>query len=340
MAKAKDRTIDKKIWATMSSQCSRTYKATLGEFARVPSNTATNVLLQKYVAGIIIFKCPCPTSPEEIDAIKAYKNYGLELINRGISFDTILRLYNENAPDSLIGTNAANLTVNSNEDDLEQAANKENILSDTELDDIAVEIQDLKDESDIDNDKLDDIEDKLGLNDVEDEPNINVNSLKEIVNVLNDNNIDYDIVSLSEPEMAYAPNNILWKNYQRGMINLQNVLGIDESKKFIHFSLNNIDIRNNMQSFNIRLTRLFRGNRNNILNEIFGIDNVYGTNDARLVLKREFFVGPRTVQESIKNLVYKLGTKNIIIQYNSKDLMDRGSQTFTYDKVTFYIQNN
>jgi len=69
----------------------------------------------------------------------------------------------------------------------------------------------------------------------------------------------------------------------------------------------------------------------------FDIDNVYGTNDARLVLKREFFVGPRTVQESIKNLVYKLGTKNIIIQYNGKDLMDRGSQTFTYDKVTFYI---
>lgn len=95
-----------------------------------------------------------------------------------------------------------------------------------------------------------------------------------------------------------------------------------------------------MQSFNIRLTRLFRGNTNNVLNEIFGIDNVYGTNDARLVLKREFFVGPRTVQESIKNLVYKLGTKNIIIQYNGKDLMDRGSQTFTYDKVTFYIQNN
>lgn len=342
MAKAKDRTIDKKIWATMSSQCSRTYKATLGEFARVPGNTSTDVLLQKYIAGIIIFKCPCPTSPEEIDAIKAYKNYGQELVTRGVSFDTILRLYNENAPDSLIGTSASNLTVNSNEDDLEQAANKENILSDTELDDIAVEIQDLKNDNDVDVDKLDDIEDKLGLDDEEEEnvTDSNVNPLKEIVNVLNDNKIDYDIVSLTEPEMAYAPNNILWKNYQRGMSNIQNVLGIDESVKFIHFSLDNIDIRNNMQSFNIRLTRLFRGNPNNVLNEIFGIDNVYGTNDARLVLKREFFVGPRTVQESIKNLVYKLGTKNIIIQYNGKDLMDRGSQTFTYDKVTFYIQNN
>lgn len=342
MAKAKDRTIDKKIWATMSSQCSRTYKATLGEFARVPSNASTNVLLQKYVAGIIIFKCPCPTNEKEIEGIKAYKNYGIELINRGVSFDTIERLYNENAPDSLIGTSAVNLTVNSNEDDLEQAANKENILSDTELDDIAVEIQDLKDDNVVDVDKLDNIEDKLGLNDEEEEEvtDSNVNSLKEIVNILIDNNIDYDIVSLTEPEMAYAPNNILWKNYQRGMSNLQNVLGIDESVKFIHFSLDNIDIRNNMQSFNIRLTRLFRGNTDNVLNEIFGIDNVYGTNDARLVLKREFFVGPRTVQESIKNLVYKLGTKNIIIQYNGKDLMDRGSQTFTYDKVTFYIQNN
>lgn len=335
MAKAKDRTIDRKLWNTMASQCSRTYKATLGEFARIAADTPDEVLLQKYVAGIIIFKCPCPKSEKEMDVIKAYKNWGHDLINRGITFEDIEKLYNENAPDALIG-----LQVQPSEQPEPEAETLDNLtdepeeLSDEEIEDIAVEIQDLKEKPTADEDKLDAIEDKITNTD-------NEESLTPLHNIKNplSNDVNKRVVSLNELEMAYPPYNILWKNYKRGMDHIMNTLGLNEDTKFLQFTLPKVSIRNYMQSFNIKLMRLFDFEKDApVISEIFGKGSEYGLDNARLVMKREFFVGPRTVQESVKNLVYKLGTKNIIIQYNSKDLMLQGSQTFQYDKMTFYIQ--
>ena len=61
MARKVERTIDPKLWAAMASLCSRTYKTDLGEFAKPLGNTK-DVLLARYVAGLIILKQPCPNS--------------------------------------------------------------------------------------------------------------------------------------------------------------------------------------------------------------------------------------------------------------------------------------
>ena len=97
MARAKvERTIDPKLWAAMASLCSRTYKSDLGEFAKPLGNTK-DVVLARYVAGLIIMKQPCPSSEADIDRIKALKLYGHKLIDEyNTSIAEIQKLYNEN----------------------------------------------------------------------------------------------------------------------------------------------------------------------------------------------------------------------------------------------------
>jgi hypothetical protein len=97
MARAKvERTIDPKLWAAMASLCSRTYEADLGEFAKPLGNTK-DVLLARYVAGLIIMKQPCASSEADIDRIKALKLYGHKLVDEfNTSIDEIQQLYNEN----------------------------------------------------------------------------------------------------------------------------------------------------------------------------------------------------------------------------------------------------
>ena len=74
MARPKvERTIDPRIWAAMASLCSRTYKSDLGEFAK-PLGTTKDVIMARYVSGLIIMKQPCPASANDIDEIKALKN--------------------------------------------------------------------------------------------------------------------------------------------------------------------------------------------------------------------------------------------------------------------------
>ena len=97
MARTKvERTIDPKLWAAMASLCSRTYKSDLGEFAKPLGNTK-DVILARYVAGLIIMKQPCPSSEADIDRIKALKLYGHKLIDEyNTSIAEIQKLYNEN----------------------------------------------------------------------------------------------------------------------------------------------------------------------------------------------------------------------------------------------------
>ena len=96
MAKKVERTIDPKLWAAMASLCSRTYKTDLGEFAK-PLGDTKEVLLARYVSGLIILKQPCPNSIQEIDKIRALKQYGHKLVNEfNVSIAEIQQLYNEN----------------------------------------------------------------------------------------------------------------------------------------------------------------------------------------------------------------------------------------------------
>ena len=97
MARPKvERTIDPKIWATMASLCSRTYKSDKGENAK-PIGATKDALLARYVAGLIIMKQPCPTNINDIDDIAALKQYGHKLVDElNVPFEDIQKLYNEN----------------------------------------------------------------------------------------------------------------------------------------------------------------------------------------------------------------------------------------------------
>ena len=89
------RTIDPKIWASMSSMSSR-MRSTLGEDARVMKKDSKEVLLQKYVAGLLTMKVECPHNISDIDKLKAYKNIGDAYINAGGNIADIQKLYVEN----------------------------------------------------------------------------------------------------------------------------------------------------------------------------------------------------------------------------------------------------
>lgn len=89
------RTIDPKIWASMSSMTSR-LRDTLGEDARAKSTDSKEVLLQKYVAGLLTMKSPCPETESDIEGLKAYKKIGQAFIDNGGTMAEIQKLYVEN----------------------------------------------------------------------------------------------------------------------------------------------------------------------------------------------------------------------------------------------------
>jgi len=66
----------------MSSMSSR-MRSTLGEDARVMKKDSKEILLQKYVAGLLTMKVECPHNISDIDKLKAYKNIGDAYINAG-----------------------------------------------------------------------------------------------------------------------------------------------------------------------------------------------------------------------------------------------------------------
>ena len=117
MARPKvERTIDPRIWAAMASLCSRTYKSDLGEFAK-PLGTTKDVIMARYVSGLIIMKQPCPASANDIDEIKALKQYGHKLVDElHVPIEEIQTLYNENCgnlPKAEIKGNTANNSISS-----------------------------------------------------------------------------------------------------------------------------------------------------------------------------------------------------------------------------------
>lgn len=91
---AVERTIDQKLWASVSSQCSRTYKADLGASAK-PIGTADQ-LLQRYVAGLVILKQQCPMTEEDMENSPAFPQWGKKLVDMGITVDQVKQLWNEN----------------------------------------------------------------------------------------------------------------------------------------------------------------------------------------------------------------------------------------------------
>ena len=89
------RTIDSKIWASMSSASSKN-RANGAVDVKPMRRDDANVLLQKYVAGLLTIKAECPATVTDIEQIGSYKLIGQAAIDAGVSLSQIQKLYVEN----------------------------------------------------------------------------------------------------------------------------------------------------------------------------------------------------------------------------------------------------
>lgn len=113
---AVQRTIDPKLWASVSSGISRVYKHDLGDSAK-PIGTRDQ-LLQRYIAGLIILKQQCPMSIDELKNSKAFPQWGAKLVEMGVTIDEVQKLWNENCGKlPPVPVNASNINIEDDEDD-------------------------------------------------------------------------------------------------------------------------------------------------------------------------------------------------------------------------------
>lgn len=89
-----NRTIDKKLWLSVSSTCSKN-RSTEAEFIK-PIGSDKNLLLQRYVAALLIMKKDCPETENDIDDLKTFKLVGKKYLELGGTLDEIQKLYNQN----------------------------------------------------------------------------------------------------------------------------------------------------------------------------------------------------------------------------------------------------
>lgn len=93
-ARGVTRTIDPKLWASVSSGCSKTYKNDLGVSAK-PIGTRDQ-LLQRFVAGLIILKQQCPITENDMKNCPAFTQWANKLLDMGVTMDEVHKLWNEN----------------------------------------------------------------------------------------------------------------------------------------------------------------------------------------------------------------------------------------------------
>jgi hypothetical protein len=109
---AVERTIDKKLWASVSSGISKNYRKDMGASAR-PLGTRDQ-LIQKYVAALVQLKQSCPSTVDELRNSSAFPQWGKWLADNGVSIEEVQQLYNENCgklPKAVIG-NSSNQPTN------------------------------------------------------------------------------------------------------------------------------------------------------------------------------------------------------------------------------------
>ena len=89
------RTINKKLWLTVASICSRN-KSTESEFIKPLSKMSKNEILQRYVAALLIMKKPCPETEKDIESLKTFKLFGQKYLSLNGTINDIKKLYIEN----------------------------------------------------------------------------------------------------------------------------------------------------------------------------------------------------------------------------------------------------
>lgn len=86
------RTIDKKLWLSIASACSRN-RATEAENIKPSASASKEQLLPRYVAALLIMKKPCPTNEQDIEDIKTFKLVGKKLLQLGCTIEEIQNEY-------------------------------------------------------------------------------------------------------------------------------------------------------------------------------------------------------------------------------------------------------
>lgn len=121
------RTIDKKLWLTVSSTISRN-KSSEAEFIKPIGNDKDN-LLQRYVAALLITKKECPQSEDDIEKLKTYKLVGQKYLELGGTIQDIVNLYNLNKFGNTDNTNTNNTDNQIINNDQSETTNQDVIQS-------------------------------------------------------------------------------------------------------------------------------------------------------------------------------------------------------------------
>lgn len=89
------RTIDKKLWLSIASTCSRNKAAEAENIKPRPTQTKEQ-LLPRYVAALLIMKKQCPENEQDINDIKTFKLVGRRLLELGCTIEEIKQEYINN----------------------------------------------------------------------------------------------------------------------------------------------------------------------------------------------------------------------------------------------------
>ena len=92
------RTIDRKLWLTVASACSRN-RSTEAEFVKPVGNDKDN-LVQRYVAALLIMKKPCPETVQDVEQLKTFKLVAKKAFQMGATIEDIQNLYKQNSDTS------------------------------------------------------------------------------------------------------------------------------------------------------------------------------------------------------------------------------------------------
>lgn len=124
------RTIDKKLWLSVASTCSRN-KSTEAENIRPVGSDKEN-LLNRYVAALIIMRKSCPKTEDDIDTLKTFKLVGKRYLQLGGTLEEIQSLYNKNTgKGEITSTNNAKKPVQKKEEYTDNNVSNEPVQKDT-----------------------------------------------------------------------------------------------------------------------------------------------------------------------------------------------------------------
>lgn len=100
------RTIDRKLWLSVASVCSRN-RSTQAELVKPMKKLTKDELIDRYVAALLIMKKPCPKTEKDFESIKTFKLFGKRILEVGGTISEIQARYNDNEKNNGVKAAAA-----------------------------------------------------------------------------------------------------------------------------------------------------------------------------------------------------------------------------------------